>query len=74
MKKNDTEIKEFGRRVRAIRKAIGLTQVVFAGHLDLAGNTICEIELGNSGGNFDFFSRSKSSPPWKIKRLIKDKK
>ena len=56
MKNNDNEqTMEFGQRVKAIRKTLGLSQKDFAGPLGNSGTFISEVENGKYKPCYDFF-------------------
>lgn len=55
---NDTfaqELIQFGRRVKAIRKALHLLQKDFAVVLGISGSYLSEIESGKTKAGYDFF-------------------
>jgi len=49
------ELREFGRRVRAVREHLHLKQNEFADGLDLSYGYICQIEKGKANPTYEFF-------------------
>jgi transcriptional regulator with XRE-family HTH domain len=47
--------REFGNRLRAVRKNLRLTQRQMAEHLEIADSYLCEIENGKANPNYNFF-------------------
>jgi len=55
--KDNRIAREFGQRIKAIRKKLKMSQKDFAAHLGMKNNYLCEIELGHIKPGFDFFHK-----------------
>ena len=53
--KDNRIAREFGQRIKAVRKKMKMSQKDFAAYLGMKNNYLCEIELGHIKPGFDFF-------------------